>query len=663
MRRHPAQRGAARSRAAGAGTALLTIAAAFVLAGAARGSSTAPKSASGAKADPVPQAAPVLIGTAREGNRLATSQGKWKKSPSKFAYQWQRCHPGCAPIAGATTATYALAAADVGAMVKATVTASNSDGSTSVDTAAMGPVTAAPSGAPENTAAPTISGTAKEGHALSASGGSWIGSENAYAYQWLRCDASGAGCSAIASATGLTHVLTTADAGATLRVTVTATNKAGSGTAVSPRTGTVVAAAKAPSNTKEPSISGTPRDNNTIKANPGRWDGDTPITFTYQWERCDTHGGNCAALGGKTGRKYKVRSSDEGHTLRVLVTAHNAAGTGTALSNPVTVQSPTEPRNTSRPSISGNLTPGQVLTASPGAWDGTAPLSFSFQWQRCDANGQHCSRIQGATGQKYKVAAADAGHRMAVQVAAKNRYGTDKQLSSPTAVVQPNAPINTSRPAIAGTPRQGSTLTTNLGTWSSPVALSFYYQWARCDASGNNCAPITGASHQTYALGGADVGHRLIVQVKAQNSRGSSYADSSPTAVIAAAPVSQSQTVSIGSVSLPDRLVIDKIDFSPDRIRSRQQPLVARFHVRETVHGKSVSGALVYGVAVPFNRLSPAPEVQTDGQGWATMTFNVKPTFPIRKGYLVVMFVRARKPGGNVLAGVSTRRLVSVRVG
>ena len=58
-----------------------------------------------------------------------------------------------------------------------------------------------------------------------------------------------------------------------------------------------------------------------------------------------------------------------------------------------------------------------------------------------------------------------------------------------------------------------------------------------------------------------------------------------------------------------------------------------------------------------------AAETPTGGDGWATITFHVLPTFQLRRGNLVVIFVRGRKPGDSVLAGVSTRRLVSVRVG
>jgi len=54
--------------------------------------------------------------------------------------------------------------------------------------------------APVNTAAPTISGSPVVGQTLTASSGSWSGSLTSYAYQWQRCDSSGAACAAIAGA-------------------------------------------------------------------------------------------------------------------------------------------------------------------------------------------------------------------------------------------------------------------------------------------------------------------------------------------------------------------------------------------------------------------------------------------------------------------------------
>jgi len=77
--------------------------------------------------------------------------------------------------------------------------------------------------------------------------------------------------------------------------------------------------------------------------------------------------------------------------------------------------------------------------------------------------------------------------------------------------------------------------------------------------------------------------------------------------------------------------------------------------------GQPVQGALVYATGVPFNQISLAEE-PTGRDGWAQIDFRVLPGFPVarQQGFLVV-FTRARKPGENLLAGISTRRLVSVR--
>ena len=99
-----------------------------------------------------------------------------------------------------------------------------------------------PATAPSNTVLPVVSGTAEVGQTLSASQGSWSGSTPmSFAYQWRRCDASGAGCVDIAGATSSSHVLVGADVGSTVRVVVTASNSAGSASAASAQTGVVVA--------------------------------------------------------------------------------------------------------------------------------------------------------------------------------------------------------------------------------------------------------------------------------------------------------------------------------------------------------------------------------------------------------------------------------------
>jgi hypothetical protein len=88
----------------------------------------------------------------------------------------------------------------------------------------------------------------------------------------------------------------------------------------------------APTNSAAPTIAGTPQVDQTLTASTGTWNSETTPTFTYQWERCDTAGNNCAAISGATAQTYKVTKDDVNHTLRVSVTARNSSGSGSATS-------------------------------------------------------------------------------------------------------------------------------------------------------------------------------------------------------------------------------------------------------------------------------------------------------------------------------------------
>ncbi len=87
-----------------------------------------------------------------------------------------------------------------------------------------------------NTAPTTISGSATEGSALSASTGTWTNTPTSYGYAWQRCNAGA--CQNVGAPTS-TYVLGSSDVGSTVRVFVTASNASGSGSATSAPTGTV----------------------------------------------------------------------------------------------------------------------------------------------------------------------------------------------------------------------------------------------------------------------------------------------------------------------------------------------------------------------------------------------------------------------------------------
>ncbi len=112
-------------------------------------------------------------------------------------------------------------------------------------------------------------------------------------------------------------------------------------------------------------------------------------------------------------------------------------------------------------------------------------------------------------------------------------------------------------------------------------------------------------------------------------------------------------------VSPPNRLIVDNVKFEPSLLASRAA-FTARFHVSDT-RGFAIQGALVYALGLPYGWVGNAAEVTTDASGWATISMQPTGAMPLRPGALVI-FVRARKPGDNLLAGVSTRRLVQVSI-
>lgn len=196
-----------------------------------------------------------------------------------------------------------------------------------------------PSEPPVNTQTPSVSGQTTDGEPLVADRGEWSGDTPiAYAYQWRRCDSSGAACSEIAGATGKSYVLRPDDVGSRLRVTVTAKNEKGSASAESAPTGVVSAAA--PVSVGIPSISGVPEVGQTLTGRQGTWTGTPAIEYAWQWRRCDASGAGCADIPDATGPSYQLSPEDEAKALRLRVTATNAAGSASADSDPTAAVAP-----------------------------------------------------------------------------------------------------------------------------------------------------------------------------------------------------------------------------------------------------------------------------------------------------------------------------------
>ncbi len=384
---------------------------------------------------PANTAPPTISGATTQGQTLTASNGSWSNSPASYGYKWRRCNAsgsGCADISGATASPYTLVLADVASTIRVVVTAKNASGSSSATSSQTVVVSGLP---PANTSLPTISGTPGQSQTLSASNGSWTNSPTSYAYQWRRCDNSGASCADIATATTNTHLLVLADVGSTIRVVVTATNTYGdSGPATSSQT---LVVGVAPANTALPTISGTTTQGQTLTAANGSWD-NVPTSFAYQWRRCDSSGANCTSISGASASTYTLVLADVGSTIRAVVTASNTSGSSSpATSSQTAVVAGLPPANTALPTISGATTVGLTLTASNGSWANTPPSSYAYQWRRCDNFGASCVDISSAISNTYVLVSGDGGFTIRVVVIATNAYGaSNPATSSQTALVE-----------------------------------------------------------------------------------------------------------------------------------------------------------------------------------------------------------------------------------
>ncbi len=479
---------------------------------------------------PVPVIAPVITGTTTDGQTLSADTGTWAGTePISYDYQWQSCNGSgedCANITGATGPTYVLGHGDVETTLRMIVTAKNAYGSASSTSEATEVIASEPS----DSSLPSISGTTMDGQTLTASTGTWTGTTPiSYSYQWRQCNSVGEECSDISGATNETYTLSNGDVGNTLRIVVTASNIAGytSGTSEA----TAVIDPLAPSDDSLPSISGTAANGQTLTASTGTWTGTTPISYSYQWRQCNSAGGECSNISGATSSTYVLGRDDVGSTIRIVVAASNAAGSTSSTSEPTAVVT-APPINTEAPTISGVAAEGQTLSASTGSWEGTLPLSYSYQWQDCDDLGEGCLDIGGATSATYVPKEVNVGNTLRVVVTATNAAGAASSASGATAAVEPRVPENIIPPEISGTNEEGQTLSVSTGNWKGYPAPTYTYRWQHCYSGEVECLDIEDATGSAYAITSHDKGTKLRVIVTATNAAGSSSAFSEESEVV-----------------------------------------------------------------------------------------------------------------------------------
>ena len=479
--------------------------------------------------------APSVSGAAKLGAALTAAAGAWTPQDVAIAYQWQRSTSnGYQNISGATSQGYVLGSSDVGQTVRVVVAGTNVDGTQTATSQASATV----GEPPQNLDAPNApTGTLIAGYTLSADPGTWDTLGASLSYQWARCPAGATAvtgaCTNITGQTAATYILQSADVGSLIAVGVSATSTGGTSVPVpSKLTGAVAPVTL--TNTVAPSIAGVPQVPQTLGANPGSWSV-APSSISYQWQRCNADGGTgCTTVSSGTS-SYTLSAADNSHTIVLYVTATSAGQQSVSAHSPaLTIQSQPLPQNTVAPAISGNPARLQTLSASQGTWV-NSPTSLSTQWERCNSAGSGCQPVAGQTGATYALGKADEGFTMKVLVSAANSAGSAQASSSPTGAVAGGAPVSTHAPAVTGIAyEQDITLdwASGSGTWSTSSDTTYATAWQRCNASGQSCQPIAGATMSMYTPGSADVGFTLMLTLTATNPDGTTTANSQPTPVI-----------------------------------------------------------------------------------------------------------------------------------
>ena len=368
-------------------------------------------------AGPTATSRPTVSGTLQQGKKLTANPGSWTGHGTiSYRYQWYRCNvvgAKCSSIHGATLGTYVQVRADVGRTLAVTVSATDQDGTAVAYSSLAGLV--AKAAAPVAPAGqPALTGDALVGQTLTVGTPRWTAAAGAATYGWLRCNANGRLCSRIAGAGTSTYTVASVDAGHVLAATVTVSRQA-----VLSAASAVVRAEPGPVALSGPSIAGTLQAGKQLTGTAGVWSGSGGISYAYQWYRCDPNGAHCSTIKGATRNTYREVAADAAHTLALTVHGTDATGTTAAYSSLAGLVAPATAALAARaqPSLAGAPAVAQPLTVTGGAYT-VKPVSSTFAWLRCNANGRACSPIPGATSDTYTVAAEDAGHSLVAAVTA-----------------------------------------------------------------------------------------------------------------------------------------------------------------------------------------------------------------------------------------------------
>ncbi len=337
------------------------------------------------------------------------------------------------------------------------------------------------------------------------------------------------------------------------------------GEAVAPRL-SIETAATTPVNQALPDISGTAQERQHLSAAAGTWSGTLPISYAYQWQRCDAAGGGCVELPSASTTTYTPTAADVGNTLRVVVTASNSAGSSSAASPPTPVVVAASD-DTSPPSAPADLTATADQSSITLSWkassDDVAVAGYSLF-----LNG---SKLASTAATSYSFGALRCGTGYTLGVAAYDPAGNTSPTSALTSATAAcsdttSTPPDTNPPDIAPpTPPSNlqvgaadqSSITLSWSASSDDVAVAGY----NLSLNGTNVAS-TGAT--SYSFGALSCGTSYTLGVAAYDAAG----NRSPTSTLTSATASCSDTTppETGPPTPPSSLQVGAADQSSIRL-------------------------------------------------------------------------------------------------
>lgn len=175
---------------------------------------------------------------------------------------------------------------------------------------------------------------------------------------------------------------------------------------------------------------------------------------------------------------------DGPHTLKVTLT-DAAANSSVVYDSTITTHN--APENTTTPTIAAPTSPsiGSALTARPGEWSaptGAGAITYAYQWEDCNPEGDNCQPIPGAQNATYTPGPADAGHTLRSTVTAADNDGATPAATARTSVVPaietppvtttPSGPSTPPTPPTTATTPLTPTTTTPLTTATTPPPAS-----------------------------------------------------------------------------------------------------------------------------------------------------------------------------------------------